>query len=192
MTNRLFFVASLALVSIFYFTSRGVADPRGRLNQKVRDEAIDANSIRMLTQGRDIFRNNTFGDEVFWGDTIKLHQAVAGAANGGVGPGVSPKTALAVGLKVDANQIPDAVAQAIAQGKVNLDDPATTLTLLKLDAVIGVKGHFDATGKITSMGVTCALAAGPPPILVAGVAPAEVEGLHGACAGLTRALGARA
>src|SRR5205814_4015964 len=109
MTNRLLFVAPLALVSIFYFTSRGVADPRGKLNQKIRDEAIDASSIRMLTQGRDIFRNNTFGDEVFWGDTIKLHQAVAGAANGGVGPGVSPNTALAVGLKVDAHQTPGAV-----------------------------------------------------------------------------------
>src|SRR5256885_16112770 len=87
---------------------------------------------------RDIFRNNTFGDEVFWGDTIKLHQAIAGSANGGVGAGVSPKTALAVGLKVDANAIPDAVAQQIAQGKVNLDDPAVTVTLLKLDAVVGV------------------------------------------------------
>src|SRR2546429_1754618 len=115
MTKRLLFVAPLALVSFFYFTSRGVADPRGKLNQTIRDEAIDASSIRMLTHGRDIFRNNTFGDEVFWGDTIKLHQAVAGAANGGVGPGVSPNTALAVGLKVDANQIPDAVAQAIGQ-----------------------------------------------------------------------------
>src|ERR1051326_1754978 len=134
-----------------------VADPRGKLAQKAHDDVIDANSNRMVAQGRDIFRNNTFGDEVFWGDTIKLHQAIAGSANGGVGPGVSPKTALAVGLKVDANQIPDAVAQAIAQGKVNLDDPATTLTLLKLDAVVGVKGHFDANGKLTSMGVTCAL-----------------------------------
>src|ERR1051325_1451976 len=134
-----------------------VADPRGKLAQKAHDDVIDANSNRMVTQGRDIFRNNTFGDEVFWGDTIKLHQAIAGSANGGVGPGVSPKTALAVGLKVDANQIPDAVAQAIAQGKVNLDDPATTLTLLKLDAVVGVKGHFDANGKLTAMGVTCAL-----------------------------------
>jgi cytochrome c5 len=142
--------ATIAALSLF-------ADPHGKLTQKARDETINTNSIRMVNQGRDIFRNNTFGDEKFWGDTIKLHRAIAGSANGGVGPGVSPKTALAVGLKVDANQIPDSVAQAIAHGKVNLDDPATTITLLKLDAVVGVKGHFDATGKLTSMGVTCAL-----------------------------------
>ena len=147
----------LILAGVVIVTLSLFADPRGKLTQKIRDEAIDSNSLRMVAQGRDIFRNNTFGDEVFWGDTIKLHQAIAGAANGGVGPGVSPKTALAVGLKVDANQIPDAVQQAIAHGQVNLDDPAVTLTLLKLDAVVGVKGHFDATGKITSMGVTCAL-----------------------------------
>ena len=149
-TRLLIVIGALAAISL-------VADPRGKLTQKIRDESIESNAARMIAQGRDIFRNNTFGDEVFWGDTIKLHQAIAGAANGGVGPGVSPKTALAVGLKVDANQIPDSVQQAIAQGKVDLDDPAVTLTLLKLDAVIGVKGHFDGNGKITSMGVTCAI-----------------------------------
>jgi hypothetical protein len=155
--RALVLAASVAVIALTYFAARGAADPRGKLTQKIADQAIDSNSLRMIAEGRNTFRNNTFGDEAFWGDTIKLHQAIAGAANGGVGPGVSPKTALAVGLKVDANAIPDAIAQQIAAGKVNLDDPATTLALLKLDAVVGVKGHFDSTGKLTSMGVTCAL-----------------------------------
>src|SRR5215470_4836323 len=67
------------------------------------DSAIDENAERMMKQGRTIFRFDTFGDEAWWGDTLKLHQAVAGAKLGGVGGGVSPKTALAVGLKVDVD-----------------------------------------------------------------------------------------
>ena len=113
---------------------------------------------KLLRQGRDIFRNDTFGDEAFWGGTLQLQKALEGAEHGGVGPGVSPKTALAVGLKVDATRIPRAVAKAIKAGKVNLDDPATTLALLKLDAVVGVKGHFTANGRsLKSVGITCAI-----------------------------------
>ena len=66
---------------------------------------------QLLSKARAIFRFDTFGDEAFWGDTLKLHQAIAGEANGGVGPGVSPKTALAVGLKVDVEALPADVAQ---------------------------------------------------------------------------------
>ncbi len=113
---------------------------------------------KLLRQGRDIFRNDTFGDEQFWTGTLQLEKAIEGAKLGGVGGGVSPKTALAVGLKVDANKIPRAVAKAIKAGKVNLDDPATTLALLKLDAVVGLKGHFAANGKsLKSVGITCAI-----------------------------------
>src|SRR3954463_5811998 len=109
-------------------------------------------------RGKNIFRNDTFGDQDFWGGTLQLHKAIEGAQHGGVGPGVSPKTALAVGLKVDATRIPKAVAKAIKAGKVNLDDPATTLALLKLDAVVGVKGRFTSDGKqLKSIGITCAL-----------------------------------
>ena len=75
-----------------------------------------------------------------WG----LHKAIAGAKNGGVGPGVSPKTALSVGLKVDADALPAALKGQIKAGKVDLDDPATTIALLKLNAVIGVVGVHDA------------------------------------------------
>src|SRR5262245_65382978 len=67
-----------------------------------RDSVVADNARRMLDEGRRVFRYETFGDEAYWGDTLKLHQAIAGAKLGGVGPGVSPKTALSVGLKVDA------------------------------------------------------------------------------------------
>jgi hypothetical protein len=111
----------------------------------------------LARQGRQTFRFDTFGDEAFWGDVLHLNQAIAGAANGGVGPGVSPKTALAVGLKVDVDALPAAVQTAIAKGQVNLDDPAVTLTLLKLNAVVGVKGIFDRNGNLNSVGIECAL-----------------------------------
>ena len=77
---------------------------------------------------------------------LHIDKAIAGAANGGFGPGVSPKTALGVGLKVDAMAIPASLAAAIQAGTVNLDDPATTLALLKLNAVVGVKGTFNQGG----------------------------------------------
>src|SRR5216110_1196233 len=101
----------------------------------------------MVAQGRDIFRDDTFGSEDYFGAALKLHQAIAGAKNGGVGGGVSPKTALAVGLKVDMDALPAAVVQGVKSGTVNLNDPAMTLALLKLNAVVGVTGHFSAEGK---------------------------------------------
>jgi hypothetical protein len=92
----------------------------------------------------------------FWGGALRLHRAIAGRTLGGVGLGVSPKTALSVGLKVDAARIPKSVAAAIKAGKVDLNSPKTTLALLKLNAVVGVKGFFDRSGRLSSMGITCA------------------------------------
>jgi hypothetical protein len=114
-------------------------------------------SENALRQGRQVFRFDTFGDQSFWGGALQLHEAIEGSANGGVGPGVSPKTALAVGLKVDATAIPARVAAAIKAGKVDLNDPKTTLALLKLNAVVGVKGFFNKDGTLASMGITCAV-----------------------------------
>lgn len=119
--------------------------------------AVDANATAFFAEGKSIFRFDTFGDEVFWTDTLKLHQAIAGAKFGGVGGGVSPKTALSVGLKVDAEALPQAVVEGIKAGKVDLGDPATTLTLLKLNAVVGVKGTLNDDGSLRSVGLTCAL-----------------------------------
>src|SRR5262249_26232738 len=109
-----------------------------------------------LEEGRRIFRYDTFGDEAYWGDTLQLHRAIEGERFGGVGAGVSPRTALAVGLKVDVDALPAALRNQLRAGRVNLDDPATTLALLKLDAVVGVTGHLDTHGSLTSIGLQCA------------------------------------
>ena len=119
-------------------------------------DPIHANALRMLKEGRETFRFDTFGDEAFWGDALKLHQSIAGSKFGGVGDGVSAKTALAVGLKVDMDALPKTLVESLKAGKVNLDDPATTLALLKLNSVVGVKGLFDKKGNLVSMGITCA------------------------------------
>jgi hypothetical protein len=121
------------------------------------DQQNNNSMTAMFNQGRQIFRYDTFGDEAFWGGALRLHQAIAGEKQGGVGPGVSPKTALSVGLKVDADALPAALVEQIKAGKVDLDDPATTLALLKLNSVVGVTGVFDAQGKLTGMGIQCAL-----------------------------------
>src|SRR5881296_3738837 len=121
------------------------------------DAVIEDNAARMMREGRQIFRFDTFGDEAFWGDALQLHKAIAGEKHGGVGGGVSPKTALSVGLKVDANALPEALKQQLKAGKADLDDPATTLALLKLNAVVGVSGFFNADGSIKSIGIQCAL-----------------------------------
>jgi hypothetical protein len=115
------------------------------------------NAQAMILQGRNTFRFDTFGDEAYWGDTLKLHQAIAGARLGGVGPGVSPMAALAVGLKVDVDALPDSVVSGLKQGTVDLSDPATTLALLNLNAVVGVTGFFTTDGKLRSVGIQCAL-----------------------------------
>ncbi len=115
------------------------------------------NATQKVLQGEQIFRFDTFGDEAFWGDTLKLHQAIEGAKLGGVGPGVSPKTALAVGLKVDVDALPRNLLEQIEKGRVNLDDPAVTLALLKSNAVVGVTGLFNSSGTLKSVGIQCAL-----------------------------------
>lgn len=110
----------------------------------------------LIAQGKDIFRFDSFGDEDFWSGLLHIDKAIAGAANGGYGPGVSPKTALAVGLKVDAEALPSEVVNGIKSGAIDLNDPATTLALLKLNAVVGVKGRFNANGTLQTIGITCA------------------------------------
>ncbi len=111
----------------------------------------------LVAEGEEIFRFDTFGDEAFWSGTLELNNAILGEANGGFGPGLSPNTALAVGLKVDAAALPQSIVDAISAGEVDLDDPATTVALLGLDAVVGVKGNFDSDGNLTTVGITCAL-----------------------------------
>src|SRR5687767_14094954 len=120
------------------------------------DAQIVANANKLLEEGRNTFRFDTFGDEAFWGGALQLHQAIKGATLGGVGPGISPVTALSLGLKVDVDALPQPLINQLKQGKVNLDDPATTVALLKLDAVVGLKGFFDGNN-LNSIGITCAV-----------------------------------
>ncbi len=110
----------------------------------------------LVKEGRDIFRHDTFGDEAFWGDRLRLHEAIMGEALGGVGPGVGPNTALAVGLKVDMEALPNSVLEGVASGEVDLDAPATTVALLQANAVVGVTGFFD-DGTLSRVGIQCAL-----------------------------------
>lgn len=111
----------------------------------------------LISQGKQIFRFDTFGDQDFWGGQLQLHKAIEGTQFGGVGPGVSPATALAVGLKVDVQALPDSLQNKLRKGQVNLDDPAVTLALLKLNAVVGVTGFFNSDGSLSSIGIQCAL-----------------------------------
>ena len=121
-----------------------------------QDKVILANTTRLLERGRNIFRYDTFGDEAFWGRTLRLHLAIAGERFGGVGAGLSPKKALKLGLKVDRDALPQAVRAALKAGQVDLDDPASTLLLLKANAVVGLTGHFNRQDQLTSLGVQCA------------------------------------
>ena len=115
------------------------------------------NATLMIARGRSTFRFDNFGNEDFWGGALQLHQAIAGAANGGVGGGLSPAAALGLGLKVDAAALPRSLVQALKAGQVNLKDPAVTLALLRLNAVVGVRGFFDDASHLRSVGITCAL-----------------------------------
>jgi len=98
--------------------------------------------------GQAIFRFDTFGDEQFWTNTLQMQQPLSS---------LSPAGALGVGLKVDVDALPPAIVSALRAGQVDLDDPAVTLALLRLNAVIGVKGQVSDTGQLTGVGITCAL-----------------------------------
>jgi hypothetical protein len=106
----------------------------------------------LLAQGRQVFRFDTFGDEAQWTDTLRMHEVIASV--------VDPVTALSVGLKVDAEALPASVVEGIRNGTVDLKSPATTVALLKLDAVVGLKGTVqtvDGKDALVRVGVTCAL-----------------------------------
>ena len=145
-------------VIVVFLGSRSDASWAGQQGKKPTgaEPQTDANADRMLAEGKQTFRFDTFGDEAFWTDALQLHRAIAGANLGGVGPGVSPATALAVGLKVDLDALPQSLVSQLKDGRVNLDDPATTLALLKLNAVVGVKGTVRNDGRLQSVGITCA------------------------------------
>lgn len=135
-----------------------LAQSGGKPDAKAYDDAAAAYARTLLEEGKEIFRHDTFGSEEFWGGSLKLHQAIMGEKLGGVGSGVSPQKALELGLKVDVSAIPKEIVEALNKGEVDLADPASTLVLLKANAVVGVTGFFSNDGKtLTSVGIQCAL-----------------------------------
>src|SRR3954464_15317608 len=111
------------------------------------DNGPDEPTPAQLAQGQQIFRFDTFGDETFWTDTLRIHEVISA--------GVSPATALSVGLKVDADVLPPGLLES-----ADLNSPATTVALLKLNAVVGLHGTVESVGgrdTLTRVGITCAL-----------------------------------
>ena len=153
--RRASLISVAAGISLAAFTAACEKDdrPTAPLEPGLSDRAESPLPGRLVHRGMEIFRYNTFGDETFWSDTLRMHEVIRGT----VGAGVSPATALAVGLKVDVDALPEALQAALAAGLVDLDDPATTVALLQLGAVLGVAGEVDASGTLTRVGVTCAL-----------------------------------
>lgn len=121
-------------------------------NTSVTAPAVDVVDPALAAQGKVIFRFETFGDETFWTDTLRMHEVIRSA--------VDPVTALSVGLKVDTDSLPAAVVQGIQNGSISLTSPATTVALLKLNAVVGVRGtvtNVNGQDVLTRVGITCAL-----------------------------------
>ena len=149
MRSLRFFLLALAFVGslagLYLWASATQASRDRRLSGF--DRAIAANTERQLREGRETFRYDTFGDEDFWGGTLRLHEAIAE---------LTPRQALALGLKVDSEALPPSTVQAIRHGRVDLDDPAVTTLLLQRRAVLGVTGFFEG-GELTSVGIQCAL-----------------------------------
>ncbi|HSU32532.1 MAG TPA: hypothetical protein VLJ11_14970 [Bryobacteraceae bacterium] len=109
--------------------------------------SAENNAKELIDQGRQIFRFDTYGDETFWTGQLHIEQAVAT---------VTPRTALGLGLKVDSDALSPSVVEAIKHGRVNLNDPAVTLELIKQNAVLGVVGTVN-NGTLEKVGFTCAL-----------------------------------
>src|SRR5436190_1000830 len=149
------FVGVLFAASVMIAFVAGCNDANGADGSDVND--IVAVARQMIEEGRQTFRFETFGDEDFWGDQLRLHDAVKGSALGGVGTGMSPTVALSLGLKIDSNTLSAATRDAIVNGTADLGNPATTVELLRQHSVVGVTGFFDGSGNLIKMGIQCAL-----------------------------------
>lgn len=137
---RLIGAVSLIYLLATGFALSGVASGGARQDAAMQEEA-------KRREGQDIFRYDTFGDEQLWTDVLRMHEVI---------PSVDPATALAVGLKVDVEALPAPVIAALRAGQVDLKNPAVTLELIRLNAVVGVKGTVEQ-GRLTKVGITCAL-----------------------------------
>lgn len=145
---RAFVALALAVATALTACGGGSDGPSSDAQAKT----AQADAQALAEQGKAIFRDDTFGNEAFWTDALKMNEVIAQS--------VSPQTALSVGLKVDAQALPASVVDAIKAGQVDLANPATTVTLLKLNAVVGVKGTVETVNgvdKLVRVGITCAL-----------------------------------
>ncbi len=136
-------------VAVLVTTLTAGAAERGSTTAGSSQTALDA---ALVAQGKQIFRHDTFGDEAKWTDLLRMHEVIRSS--------VDPLTALSVGLKVDVEALPASVRRALRAGTIDLESPATTVALLKLDAVVGLKGTVEPIGgvdRLTRVGITCAL-----------------------------------
>src|SRR6476620_3260350 len=132
--NSVWGIAVLVLIGLGCATAFAACDNGPTTPPPVQFEPLDP---ALVAQGQQVFRFETFDDERFWTDTARMHEVVESA--------VSPALALQVGVKVDADALPQAVKDAIVAGQVDLNSPATTVTLLKLNPVVGLKGTVTQT-----------------------------------------------
>jgi mono/diheme cytochrome c family protein len=142
---RLIGAASIVFVLAIAFAVSGLA-PATQAEQTTTASGRELGTRHR--DGKTIFRFDTFGDEQLWTDVLRMHEVI---------PAVDPVTALSVGLKVDVEALPDEVIAALQAGEVDLTNPAVTVELLRLNAVVGVKGSVNELGQLTKVGVTCAL-----------------------------------
>jgi len=141
---RIIVAASIAFV-LALASAIGAVERGGRA--EVQNSDSDTQEAKRR-EGRAIFRYDTFGDEQLWTDVLRMHEVVST---------VPPATALAVGLKVDVEALPAPVTDALKGGHVDLTNPAVTVELLRLNAVVGVRGTVTEAGELTRVGITCAL-----------------------------------
>ena len=142
---RLIGVATGVFVAAIGWAMSNVAPRAQAVEQEVA--TAEHQGDRHLRDGKTIFRFDTFGDEQLWTDVLRMHEVL---------PTVDPKTALSVGLKVDVEALPRSIIAGLKANKVDLSDPAVTVELLRLNAVVGVKGTV-RSGQLTEVGITCAL-----------------------------------
>jgi hypothetical protein len=137
-------------VTIAFMVASTVATPGWAPTTHAKQDVsrVGADGARRHRDGRAIFRYDTFGDEQLWTDVLRMHEAIAS---------VDPATALAVGLKVDVEALPKEIVAALRAGQVDLTNSAVTIELLRLDAVVGLRGAVNENGQLMSVGITCAL-----------------------------------
>jgi hypothetical protein len=146
MRGRIILFVAIGLVVLVAIAASGTRNTSRPTSQFLG--SAENNSAQLIQQGREIFRFDTFGDEAFRGGQLQLHQAINT---------LTPRNALALGLKVDAEALSPSVVEAIKHGKINLDDPSVTRTLIQQKAVLGVVGFFDNNNTLRSVGLTCAV-----------------------------------